>query len=129
MYEVFFARQDPTVVERVVARPAIGATSHEGMRFDSRGNLYSISERTPGYRFKFVPDRTGDRSADIWVAAPAGDGYTASPSVVRSASRTDCEAEPTGLYFDRNDNRLFVNIQHRGGDMLDKTLSVVRTHR
>ena len=268
VYEVFFAKGDPTVVERVVARPAIGSKSHEGMRFDSKGNLYSISERTPGYLFKFVPDRKGDLSEgqtyvlrittpdgdrtgdaewvpldraavqvdasvaadavhatgygrpedvemsfghsgsakddrfyvaitsehrvlavdlgkdrpnepatahvsqyvragvnapadfempdnlvldsagnlyiaedpgsnfaggkrkgdDIWVAAPStGGAYAPSSSVVRFASLTDCEAEPTGIYFDRNSDRLFVNIQHRCGDMLDKTMAVFRT--
>jgi sugar lactone lactonase YvrE len=269
VYEVFFAKGDPTVVEKVVARPAIGAKSHEGMRFDSKGNLYSISERTPGYLFKFVPDRKGDLSEgqtyvlritsadgdrtgdaewvsldraavqvdasaaadavhatgygrpedvemafghsgsvkddrfyvaitsehrvlavdlgkdgesgqatahvsqylragvnapadfempdnlaldragnlyitedpggsfasgkrkgdDIWVAAPGVGGNAAASSVVRFASLTDCEAEPTGIYFDRNADRLFVNVQHRGGDMLDKTMAMFPSSR
>ena len=267
VYEVFFAKDDPTVVAKVVARPAIGAKAHEGMRFDSKGNLYSISERTPGYLFKFVPDRKGDLSEgqtyvlrivasdgdrtgdaewvaldrdavrvdasaaadavhatgygrpedlemasghtgsvkddrfyvaitsehrvlavdlgadrngapstarvsqyvragvnapadfempdnlaldrtgnlyiaedpggnfasgkrkgdDIWVAAPAvGGGDGPSMSVARFASLTDCEAEPTGIYFDRTRDRLFVNVQHRGGDMMDKTVGIIR---
>ena len=265
VYEVYFAKDDPTVVAKVVARPAIGAKAHEGMRFDSKGNLYSISERTPGYLFKFVPDRKGDLSEgqtyvlrivaadgdrtgdaewvaldrgavqvdasaaadavhatgygrpedlemalghtgsvkddrfyvaitsehrvlavdlgadhngapsaarvsqyvragvnapsdfempdnlvldragnlyiaedpggsfasgkrkgdDIWVAAPAvGGGDGASSNVARFATLTDCEAEPTGIYFDRTRDRLFVNVQHRGGDMLDKTVAI-----
>ena len=45
------------------ARPAIGRKSHEGMRFDPQGNLYSISESNPGYIFKFVPDVHGDLSS------------------------------------------------------------------
>lgn len=53
---------DPrTGVARV--REAIGARSHEGLRFDRRGNLYGISETGPGYIFKFVPDVRGDLSA------------------------------------------------------------------
>src|SRR5687768_16529043 len=46
--------------------PALGARSHEGLRFDTHGNLYGISESTPGNAgqsgaiFKFVPDRKGD---------------------------------------------------------------------
>jgi hypothetical protein len=54
----------------VVARPAIGARSHEGLQFDQRGNLYGISESRgiaqaggdgqSGAIFKFVPDRKGD---------------------------------------------------------------------
>lgn len=49
-------------------RPALGARSHEGLRFDVHGNLYGISESTPGNAgqsgaiFKFVPDRKGDLS-------------------------------------------------------------------
>lgn len=266
VYEIFLDAADPTVVKQVVARPAIGSKSHEGMRFDAQGNLYSISERTPGYIFKFVPDRRGDLSSgqtyvlkvtqptgdrtggaewipldragvqidasaeadkvqatgygrpedleiatstgnnkgganvlyaaitsehrvleidlreaagaadhstayvtdyvargvnatsefempdnlaldhsgnlyitedpggnfssgkrkgdDIWVAAPTiGGQHLASPSVTRFASLTDCEAEPTGIYFDLGTGRLFVNVQHRGGDLLDKTVA------
>lgn len=260
VYEVFFAKNDLTTIDHVVARPAVGAKSHEGMRFDAQGNLYSISERTPGYLFKFVPDRKGDLSAgqtyvlrivaadgdrtgdaewvpldraavqvdaslaadavhatgygrpedveftprgdrfyvsitsehrvlavdierdtphavglthvaqyvragvnapadfempdnlavnrdgtlfiaedpggtfasgkrkgdDIWAAAPNARGG-ASTSVVRFASLTDCEAEPTGIYFDIKSGGLFVNIQHRGGDALDKTMAVFST--
>ncbi len=58
-----------------VARPALGAKAHEGIRFDSRGNVYGISETAPstmvgtpprpapgGYIFKFTPDHRGDLS-------------------------------------------------------------------
>ena len=264
VYEVFFDPADLTHVTSVVPRPAIGAKSHEGMRFDVQGNLYSISERTPGYIFKFVPDVKGDLSAgqtyvlkltqqdgdrtgtgewlaldraavqvdasaaadavgatgygrpedveiatssgnnrggtsilyvaitsehrvlaidlrgspgsppgsvrvwnyvarglnttteftmpdnlaldhagnlyitedpggntasgkrgdDIWVATPPTELATAAASVVRFATLTDCEAEPTGLYFDLKGQRLFVNIQHRGGDRIDKALAI-----
>lgn len=265
VYETFFNRRDLTVVDSVVARPAIGAKSHEGMRFDKQGNLYSISERTPGYIFKFVPDKKGDLSSgrtyvlrittadgdrtgdaewvllpradvqidasaaadlvqatgygrpedveigtstgndhggsnvmyvaitsearvlaidlkekkahvteyvkagvnapldflmpdnlaldrsgnlfitedpggtfaggkragdDIWVAAPKKGGkQDAASSVVRFASLNDCDAEPTGIYFDLKRDRLFVNIQHRAGDRLDKAMSVFETRR
>jgi uncharacterized protein len=244
-------------VASVVARPAIGSKSHEGMRFDAQGNLYSISERTPGYIYKFVPDKAGDLSSgqtyamkivtpdggvgtgrgtwvaldraqvqidaglaadgvaatgfgrpedleyragtlyaaitsehrvialdlsgddvrvydyvrrglnattdfsmpdnlafdnkgnlyitedpggstssgkrgdDIWVAVgPNGQGHAgAAESVLRFATLTDCEAEPTGVYVDNRGLRstVYVNIQHRGGDRLDKTLAIVRT--
>ncbi|MEO8622471.1 MAG: alkaline phosphatase PhoX [bacterium] len=267
VYEVFFNPGDLTVVDSVLARPAIGSKSHEGMRFDPQGNLYSISERTPGYLFKFVPDKRGnlsrgqtfvlritqadgdrtgaaewiplprtavqidasaaadlvqatgygrpedvevatstgnnaggantlyvsitsehrvlavdlrepkggsdhstafitqyvkagvnapadfempdnlalDRSGnlyiaedpggsfnsgkrkgdDIWVATPnRGGQHGAAVTVTRFATLTDCDAEPTGIYFDLHSSRLFVNIQHRGGDHLDKTMAV-----
>jgi hypothetical protein len=57
----------------VAARPAVGARSHEGLRFDAQGNLYGISESRgianagdpgeSGSIFKFVPDRRGDLSS------------------------------------------------------------------
>jgi secreted PhoX family phosphatase len=66
--------------------------------------------------------RQGD---DIWVATPGADQqHTA--SVSRFASLTDCAAEPTGIYFDRSNGTLFVDIQHRGGDGRDKTLAIRR---
>jgi len=59
-----------------VARPALGAKAHEGIRFDRHGNIYGISETAPttivgtpprprpgGYIFKFTPDRRGDLSS------------------------------------------------------------------
>ena len=252
-----------------VPRPAIGAKSHEGMRFDAQGNLYSISESNPGYVYRFVPDRRGDlsegqlyalkvvapsgdrtgeaiwmplsralvpvnadveaaragatgynrpedveiatstgnnrgganvvyvsitgagdnrvigvqlreprggrehltalvfdyvrigvnapadfespdnlaldhagnlyiaedpgnaavtrRGDDIWVATPnRGSNEAPAESVVRFASLTDCEAEPTGIYFETTGDRLFVNVMHRGGDRLDKAMAVLR---
>ena len=243
-----------------VARPAIGARSHEGLRFDSEGNLYGISETGPGYIYRFVPSRRGDLSSgqlyalkvtdasrtgeaewvplpsaasqvnsvasaaaagatgwtrpedveigdhtlylaitgenlvlaidlrapagggahatafvsnyvqagvnapagasndaftlpdnlaldpsgnlyiaedpggssptktagdDIWVATPDQGHSGVAASVVRFATVTDCDAEPTGIYFGkRGPTALFVNIQHRGGDGLDKTLAI-----
>jgi hypothetical protein len=50
---------DP-VTGAAVARPAVGSRSHEGLRFDALGNLYGISERNPGYIYRFTPDRRGD---------------------------------------------------------------------
>jgi sugar lactone lactonase YvrE len=44
-------------------RQAIGSRAHEGLRFDSDGNLYGISETAPGYIYRFVPDRRNDLSS------------------------------------------------------------------
>lgn len=70
----------------VVARPAIGARSHEGLRFDAQGNLYGISESrglknagAPGESgaiFKFVPDRRGDLSSGTLYALRVLNGRT-----------------------------------------------------
>jgi hypothetical protein len=93
VYEV-----DPVTGE-AVARPALGAKAHEGIRFDPQGNVYGISETAPstvvtppqvpggpppvpraapgGYIFKFVPDERGDLSSGqlyaLKIVVPAGD--------------------------------------------------------
>jgi secreted PhoX family phosphatase len=272
MYELFLAQGDPTTVERIVARPALGAKAHEGTQIDAQGNVYGISETNPGHLFRFVPDRRGDLSSgqlyalkivtptgdrtgdaewipldraavqidanaaataagatgwnrpedielatptgnnrggsnilyvavtgrtgpadnrilaidlrepagagehatafvydyvkvgvnvsaefempdnlaldrqgnlyiaedpggsfpsktkgdDIWVAAPGGGVHAPASSVSRFASLTDCVAEPTGLYFDLGGSRLFVNVQHRGGDGRDFAVAIER---
>jgi len=58
-----------TVQDGIRARPALGAKSHEGMRFDKRGFLYGIAESRgqtttgqAGAIFRFIPDRKGDLS-------------------------------------------------------------------
>jgi len=89
----------------------------DNLALDHAGNLY-ITEDPGG------STSSGKLGDDIWVAAPAKGNGTASASVDRFATLTDCEAEPTGLYFDRSGWRLFVNIQHRGGDRIDKTMAI-----
>jgi hypothetical protein len=273
VYELVPSAADPSVLAQIIARPALGSKSHEGMRFDNQGNLYSISERNPGYIFKFTPDKKGDLSSgqlyalkitsstgdrtgeaewipldrnavqidasvaadnigatgynrpedvelatstgnthgspntlfvavtsplpplvdnrilaidlrepaggsshstafvydyvkigmnatsefewpdnvaldragnlyitedpggsfatkrkgdDIWVARPGNGPHSPAASVERFASLTDCDAEPTGIYWEMGGNRLFVNVQHRGGDHLDKAVAIGR---
>jgi hypothetical protein len=259
---------DP-VTGAAVARPAVGSRSHEGLRFDALGNLYGISERNPGYIYRFTPDRRGDLASgqlyalkvtnddgdndpltgsatwvpldraavqvdsdaaaaaagatgynrpedietadstgnsrggqalfvavtgddsvykvdlrqpaggkehltaavsayvragvnapadfdspdnlaldhngnlyitedpggsapaktlgdDIWVAVPSRGGAPTAEDTVRFASITDCNAEPTGIYFSKDGNTLYVNIQHRGGDGADIAYAVTQ---
>ena len=242
------------------ARPAVGVKSHEGARFDAQGNLYGISERAPGFIFKFVADRRGDLSSgqlyalrlvqdlgdrtgpaewvaldraqvqinadaaaeavgatgyarpedvetgtstgrdahgnflyvavtgedrvlaidlsagpngrafvsdyvrdgvnapadfdlpdnlaldqngnlfiaedpgggaptktkgdDIWVTQPDPANPRQGLPVQRFASITDCQAEPTGIYFSKSGRTLFVDIQHRGGDGRDGAFGI-----
>jgi hypothetical protein len=233
-------------------RTAVGLRPHEGIRFDSQGNLYGISETTPGSTgsgavFKFVPDRKGDLSrgqlyalkvtdpsrtgaatwvpldrdlvrinsdsaailagatgwgrpedveirfgtgrgkgrdllyvamtaealvirvelnggrafvtdfvkegvnvtglnnpdnlaldldGNIWIAednapgdiwlATTGAGGVAS-TVARFASLSDCSAEPTGIYFDPTNEKLWVNVQHAGAPLgNDLTVEISR---
>jgi hypothetical protein len=84
VYEYYPATGD------VVARPAIGARSHEGLRFDAQGNLYGISESrglknagapgNSGAIFKFVPDRRGDLSSGQLYALRVRDGARTGPA-------------------------------------------------
>ena len=90
----------------------------DNLVLDVDRNLY-ITEDPGGF---FATGKTqGD---DIWVARP-GSNRTRASRTVRFASLTDCDAEPTGIYFAPGQpGTLYVNIQHRGGDTLDKALSV-----
>lgn len=92
----------------------------DNLALDKNGDLYITED--PGGNAKSGKTK-GD---DIWVATPSkGNGETAE-STVRFATLTDSEAEPTGVYFDRSGKTLYVNIQHRGGDGIDKTLAITK---
>jgi hypothetical protein len=69
---------------------------------------------------------TKKKGDDIWMAAPGYGPHAPAASVVRFATLTDCDAEPTGLYFDIRGWGLFVNAQHRGGDLLDKAVLITK---
>lgn len=97
-----------------IARPALGAKAHEGIRFDSRGNIYGISETAPstmvgtpprpapgGYIFKFTPDRRGDlRTGQLYalkIVKDMGDrtGKAIWIPLDRQAVQIDADAEAT----------------------------------
>ena len=102
---------DPVTGESI-ARPALGAKAHEGIRFDSRGNIYGISETGPttvlggaprpgGYIFKFTPDRPRDLSSGqlyaLKIVEDHGDrtGEAVWLPLDRDAVRIDADAEAT----------------------------------
>ena len=60
----------------VIARPALGAKSHEGMRFDARGLHYGISESSPGGIFRFIPAHSGDLFRGTLQALKTENGRT-----------------------------------------------------
>ena len=122
VYEFFLDRDDPsrldpsrepmtapgdgttdTTADGIRVRPAIGSKSHEGMRFDKRGNLYGIAEsrgRTTvnqaGAIFRFVPDRKGDLSRGRLQAydSPNGqDGEGRWIDLDRTQSQIDADRE------------------------------------
>ncbi|MEJ7810170.1 MAG: alkaline phosphatase PhoX [Gemmatimonadaceae bacterium] len=92
----------------------------DNLALDKAGNLYIAED--PGGTFS-TGKRIGD---DVWRAAPSKDGVSASPSVLRFLTVTDCDAEPTGIYLNRLSDIFFVNVQHRGGDGRDLTVAVTK---
>jgi uncharacterized protein len=95
-----------------VARPALGAKAHEGIRFDPQGNVYGISETAPtpvppggpgGYIFKFVPDRPGDLSTGqlyaLKIVVSTGDrtGEAVWVPLDRAAVQVDADAAATAV--------------------------------
>jgi hypothetical protein len=108
LYEV-----DP-VTGASVARPALGAKAHEGIRIDPQGNVYGISETGPGtmvgtpprsapggYVFTFVPDRRGDLSTGqlyaLKIVVPTGDrtGEAVWLPLDRAAVQVDADVAAT----------------------------------
>ncbi|HEY7566426.1 MAG TPA: alkaline phosphatase PhoX [Gemmatimonadaceae bacterium] len=80
-------------------RAALGARSHEGIRFDKRGNVYGISETSPGFIFKFVPDHRNDLSSGqlfaLKIVTDLGNstGWGAWIALDRNAVVLDAQAE------------------------------------
>lgn len=87
-----------------------GFNSPDNLAVDKAGNLYIAEDNTPG---------------DIWVATPDRDRDGSADSVLLFASLTDCEAEPTGIYFGKDPFTLYVNVQH-AGDGNDKAMVIQR---
>lgn len=91
---------------------AIGLEDPDNLALDPQGNLYIAEDRSAG---------------DIWMARRAGGNANLPAEVIRFASLSDCAAEPTGIYFDRNGKTLFVNVQHAGGTFAnDLTIAITR---
>jgi hypothetical protein len=61
--------------------------------------------------------------SDIWVALPDKDGDGASDGVSLFGSLKDSGAEGTGIYFGKDPNTLFVNVQHSVTGN-DKTMAI-----
>jgi uncharacterized protein len=76
----------------------------DNLALDKNGNLYITEDG---------PDAVGD---DVWVAIPGRGHAETAESAIRFASLTDCQAEPSGVYFDKSGTKLFINVLHRGGN-------------
>jgi hypothetical protein len=91
-------RDTDGVQDGIIARPALGSKSHEGMRFDKQGYYYGISETNPGSIYRFVPDRKGDLSEGQLQALKTEDGRTGQGvwvDIPDEAARTDAQAAAT----------------------------------
>jgi len=91
----------------------------DNLALSKSGDLY-IAEDPGG------SSPTKKKGDDIWMASPGTGQHSPASSVVRFATLTDCDAEPTGLYFDIRGWGLFVNAQHRGGDGRDKAVLITK---
>ncbi len=95
-------------------------SSPDNLEVDGAGHLFITED--PGGSF------SGGKTAgdDIWVSLPSAGGNAAAAKVVRFASLTDCDAEPTGVKLDKNDQNLYVHVQHRGGNGIDMDMKISR---
>ena len=65
-----------------------------------------------------------DSPGDVWIARGRG---SVADEVLVFARLLDCNAEPTGIYFSRNGQTLFVNSQHAGlNNGEDLTVEITR---
>lgn len=89
-----------------------GLDSPDNLALDPFGNLYIAEDRS---------------QSDIFVAHAGSGGQLVASSVERFASLSDCDAESTGIYFDRTGKTLFVQVQHAGGPARnDLTVTIQR---
>lgn len=90
-------------------------TNPDNLALDKNGNLFITEDTT-------IPP-----GMDVWVAVPDPGQRLTAEQAVRFASLTDCEAEPSGIYFDTNGKTLFINVLHRGGpDPRDLGVAITR---
>lgn len=73
LYELFLDPADPMRAAKVLARPAVGSVSHEGIALGPDGAVYVIDEYAEGSIYRFVPDRRGDlASGQLYALAVDG---------------------------------------------------------
>lgn len=88
-----------------------GFDDPDNIALSPNGDLYITEDDSPG---------------DIWVATGKGD---VADRVKLFARLLDCGAEPSGIYFSRNGQILYVNSQHANlNNGQDLTVRITRVH-
>ncbi len=85
----------------------------DNLAFDTKGNLYIAEDIPDNEKLQY------QQQDDIWVALPDRDGDGKSDGIFRFASLSTSQGaaygaqnEPTGIYFNRDGSRLYLNQQH-----------------
>lgn len=79
-----------------------GLQSPDNLALDNQGNVWINEDNGPG---------------DTWIARVDHANMRVAARVERFSSLSDCAAEPTGFYFDRNGKTAWVHVQHAGGSL------------
>ena len=87
-----------------------GLNNPDNLALDNQGNVYIVEDNGPG---------------DIFIARARGGNERVAGEVVRFASLSDCQGEPTGFYFDRSSKTAWVHVQHAGGVLRNDLLVAI----
>lgn len=90
--------------------------------FDNPDNL----AETPDGKLVIIEDNT---PSDIWIAGKDHDQDGSADAVWLFGSLTDPKAEGTGIYFGKDPNTMFVNIQHSAEDDGDATWAIRKNRK
>ena len=106
----YFVGHGSNVVAEDKAAGITGFKSPDNLANGPDGRLWIVEDNVP---------------SDIWVAEPDHDGDGKSDGVHLFASLKDDGAEGTGIYFGKDPQTLFVNVQHSGTGN-DKTMVITK---
>ncbi len=106
----YFVGHGINVVAENKAAGITGFKNPDNLASGPDGRLWIVEDNVP---------------SDIWVAEPDNDGDGASDGVHLFASLKDDGAEGTGIYFGKDPQTLFVNIQHSVTGN-DKTMAITK---